>query len=125
MTEKQIISLRLEPDTIATIDAIVGKQHRSEFIRDAVDQALDGKPKQKAAPKPKKEKRVVQQPNRQGKSVAVDGHTLLALVTASEGGISAKNAKEQLGWMPMRFDRAERALLQLDLITSVSGYLYA
>lgn len=98
---------------IDRIDGVVGKSHRSEFIREAIDKYLDGKPVNKPVNKsqPKKEK------------IHVDAMRLATIVNKSDG-ILTTDAIGQLGWTQTRFAKAERVLLRLDLISSVSGYLY-
>lgn len=52
-----------------------------------------------------------------------DAEALLGLVR-ERGHVSVKVAGEVLGWFEGRVGKAERVLLSLGLITSVSGFLY-
>lgn len=103
MTENNLISIRLPADIADRLDAVVAAtprlKSRSEFIRNAIEEALAGPEASKHA-----EKKVVSEVS----GLSPDAEILLAVLRGKP--MTAHNAEKVLGWPAGRVAKAEKAL---------------
>ncbi|GGE30002.1 hypothetical protein GCM10011360_17600 [Primorskyibacter flagellatus] len=113
----KIYSIRFDPDLMARVDASgVG---RSEFIREAVEAALVASPvKRPAAPSASKK-------NSSEKSSrwAADDAAVLDVIRG--GRFSSRDVEKRIGWMGLRYSKAEKRLLESGAVMVVDGVLVA
>lgn len=130
-----IIGLRLPEDVLARLDARRGDLARSAYVRRLIEADLVGvsapqavKSKVPGAVKPAQKPEVVSKeklpdfgaiPERW----AADAELLYRVILPAP--ISAKKARDALGWFEGRYDRVEAALVEADRVMRVSGLLVA
>lgn len=129
------ILLKLPAGTLARIDAVSG--NRSEFVRDALLSVLGGGdlqkvqiagPKKTGAEKPVSENAGGSKKNFDRKPIEKDGlrpDEAVLLEAVRRKRMTSQQADRAMGWLGLRFARAESELLSRGLIRVDGGVLVA
>lgn len=140
---QKIFSFRLDEDLVSRIDAL--DQRRSDFVREAILAALDGRAagllaetdrevvlanadQVRLIKKPVSEKAVRRKKNFDRKPIEKDGlrpDEAVLLEAVRRKRMTSQQADRAMGWLGLRFARAESELLSRGLIRVDGGVLVA